>query len=593
MERKVNFMIRLAAIFLLTLFSLGCQPQSEQTGQVESSSVEPVQAESSGMVVTANPHATNAGIKVLEAGGSALDAAIAIEAVLSLVEPQSSGLGGGGFMLHYDASTGDIEVYMGRETAPAGATAEMFLGEDGNAMGFFDAKNSGLSIGVPGIVSMFALAHEDHGNLPWSSLFDSAIELAEQGFEVSPRLSDFLSRFQQFIPSTPEQGPTKAYEYFYEPDGSPKAFLVNPEYANTLQLIKEDAQAFYTGEIAEAIVEAASAQPRAGSLALSDFSSYQATKVKPLCVDYKGMEVCGPPPPSSWVAVGMTMSMLETAPRFLVQENRLSDWNIWAEALRLAYADRDQYVADSDFIDVPLEGLLNPDYMASRADLIDPEQAIAEIFHGDPWAYQLSEEVAYGLDQTEDYAGTTHFSVVDAEGNVVSLTASVESIFGSTRMAGGMFLNNQLTDFSRTPTDETGELVANAVAPFKRPRSSMSPTIVLDSNDEFLMSSGSPGGNSIISYTLKTLVGVLDWGLTPQEAVDLPNLVARGDTVRIESERASAELIQSLKDYGFNVQESEGENSGLSLILRNPDGSYSGGVDPRREGTIGLPAVSN
>lgn len=258
--------------------------------------------------------------------------------------------------------------------------------------------------------------------------------------------------------------------------------------------------------------------------------------------------------------------------------------------MRLAYVDRDQYIADSEFVSLPLTGLLNESYLDSRAELINPEQASVNIEFGDPWAYENDELAAinYGLDATIDAAGTTHFSVIDAKGNVAVMTASVESVFGSTRMAGGMILNNQLTDFSRVPIDNEGQPIANAVEPNKRPRSSMSPTIVLDANGEFLMSTGSPGGNSIISYTLKTLVGVLDWGLTPQEAIDLPNMVARGDTVRIESERASAELIQALKDYGFNVQESEGENSGISIILREADGNLVGGADPRREGTIGI-----
>ena len=466
---------------------------------------------------------------------------------------------------------------------------DMFLAEDGTALPFFDAKNSGLSIGVPGAVSMLSLAHQDHGALPWADLFDPAIELAETGFEVSPRLADFLERFSQYIPDTLEEGPTEAYQYFYNADGSAKATLINPEYASTLNIIKEDPRAFYSGFIAEEIVAAASAEPRAGTLALSDLNDYAAVKTEPLCIDYKENYVCGPPPPSSWLAVAMTLGMLESAPRYLDEESRLKDWTIVGEALRLAYADRDQYVADADFIEVPLSGLLDKDYLQGRAKLIDAESASAVVSYGDPWAYQTAEAVAYGHDTTQDFAGTTHFAVVDAQGSAVSMTASVESIFGSTRMAGGMFLNNQLTDFARTPRDQSGMQVANAAEAFKRPRSSMSPTIVLDSQGEFLMSSGSPGGNSIISYTLKTLVGALDWGLSPQEAVDLPNMVARGDTVRIESERASAELIQTLKDYGFNVQESAGENSGLSMVLRKADGSLEGGVDPRREGTIGIP----
>eukprot|EP00903_Cladosiphon_okamuranus_P004246 g4244.t1 len=543
------------------------------------------------MVVTANPHATNAGIAILEAGGSAVDAAVAIEAVLSLVEPQSSGLGGGGFMLHYDAEIKKIDVYDGRETAPEGATAEMFLQGNGEPMSFWDAKNSGLSIGVPGMVSLLNLAHQDHGALPWHSLFDSAIRLSEQGFEVSPRLSGYLQRFKDRTPSKLEEGPTDAYQYFYDAAGSPEERLVNAAYAETLVQVAENPRFFYEGELAQAIVDAANAPPRAGSLSIEDMSAYSARKLEPLCIAYNTQTVCGPPPPSSWVAVGMVMGMLETSPRFLDEADRNRDWAMLGEALRIAYADRDQYVADDDFIQVPLSGLLSSEYLATRAAEINAAQAAEYIEPGNPWEFELADAATYGSDTTVDRTGTTHFAVVDAAGNAVAMTASVESVFGSTRMAGGMILNNQLTDFARDPLDDQGLTPANIVEPGKRPRSSMSPTIVLDENGEFFMSTGSPGGNSIISYTLKTLIGVIDWKLSPQEAVDLPNMVARGDLVRIEQSRATQDLIDSLKTYGFDVQESAGENSGLSVILRTPDGGLEGGVDSRREGTIGIPKL--
>ena len=586
-------MSRVFLILLPILLFNGCDGTAQPVGSEINDQVvvsENTEKNSSlGMVVTANPHATDAGIRILEAGGSAIDAAIAIEAVLSLVEPQSSGLGGGGFLMHYEAATGKVEAYDGRETAPAGATTDMFLQSDGNPMSFLDAKNSGLSIGVPGMVSMLALAHRDHGQNPWTSLFEPAIELAESGFEVSPRLHDYLADPRRLIPSAIEQGPLEAYQYFYDEQGKPNTHLINQEYADSLRLIQQDYRNFYRGIIAEQMVEAASQSPRAGSLSLSDIADFEAVKNQPLCVPYKDKQVCGPPPPSSWVAVGMALKILERTPRNLTEESKLNDWPIVAEALRLAYADRDQYIADTNFVDVPLKGLLHDSYLIERTELIQANHAIENISFGNPWAYETTETASsYGLDATLDMAGTTHFAVVDAQGNAVALTASVESVFGSTRMAGGMLLNNQLTDFSRTPVDENGVIIANAVEPGKRPRSSMSPTIVLDADGKFLMSTGSPGGTSIISYTLKTLVGVLDWQLTPQEAVDLPNMVAHGDTVRIESERASAELIQSLNNYGFNVQESAGENSGLSVILRNPEGNLVGGVDPRREGTIGV-----
>ena len=281
--------------------------------------------------------------------------------------------------------------------------------------------------------------------------------------------------------------------------------------------------------------------------------------------------------------------MLENGPEFSEKgADDAKNWALFAEAQRLAYADRDQFVADNLFVDVPLSGLLNKEYLKSRAKLISTDKAIDKVVPGDPWAYEPNSKVAYGIDGTDDSPGTTHFVVRDGDGNVVSMTASVESIFGNTRMAGGMFLNNQLTDFSFQAVDDEGKPVANRVAPGKRPRSSMSPTIVLDENGEFLMASGSPGGNSIIAYTAKTLVGVLEWGLSQQAAVNLPNMVARRGRVRIEKSRASDELIAGLRAYGYEVRESAGENSGLSVIYQKPDGSLIGGADPRREGVIEL-----
>ena len=542
---------------------------------------------SSAMVVTANPHATRAGEWVLQQGGSSVDAAVAIEAVLSLVEPQSSGLGGGGFMMHLAADANDLAVYDGREVAPAGASPTMFLDDTGTPLPFLAAKNSGLSIGVPGVLAMLKMAHKEHGILPWSSLFAPARKLALEGFEVSPRLANFVSRYNgRLIPLTPEDGPMDAYHYFYDQEGKPRTRLTNPAYAKTLETIAEDPDIFYRGPLAQAIVAAANTPPRAGTLSVDDMAAYQAVKRTPLCIDYRQQKVCGPPPASSWIGVGMMLGLLEHTA--LPTGNRDDDWAIIIAAQQLAYADRDQYVADVSKIPVPLEGMLNKTYLATRAKLINPKKAIDSVTPGDPWAFEPTKTAVatFGTDTTDDRAGTTHFVVVDHKGDVVSMTASVESIFGSARMVGGMFLNNQLTDFARDPLDEDGKLVANHAAPGKYPRSSMSPTIVLDEDGEFLMATGSPGGNSILAYTLKTLVGVLDWGLTPQQAIDLPNVVARGDTVRIESSRADSSLIETIRLRGFNVKESSGENSGLSVVVRAPSGAYAGGVDPRREGTI-------
>jgi gamma-glutamyltranspeptidase/glutathione hydrolase len=539
------------------------------------------------MVVTANPIATQAGEDVLRAGGTAVDAAVAIESVLSLVEPQSSGLGGGGFMTYYHAADQSLSIYDGRETAPAGADSDLFLQADGTPYGYLEAKNSGLSIGVPGMVSLLALAHSERGQLPWSSLFDTAKTLSRDGFTPSPRLQSFFEKYgTRLIPATAEEGPLDAYNYFFDESGKFRERLINTDYAETLEQIAADPGAFYRGEIARSIAAAANHSPRAGSLTVEDIAGYSARKLEALCVDYRGDRLCGPPPPSSWVAVGEALGLLEAIA--FPSGNAMADWAMFTEAQRLAYADRDFYVADDSFIDVPIRGMLNRDYLAQRADLINADAAAATVDHGNPWAYQPQVTAALpGKDTTIDYAGTTHFVVVDGWGNAVSMTATVESIFGSARMAGGMFLNNQLTDFAKQPRDDAGVLVANHPAAGKRPRSSMSPTIVLNSDGSFKMATGSPGGNSIIAYTLKTLVGVLDWGLSPQEAVNLPNVVARGDTVRIESERASAEMLQAMRDRGFEVKESEGEISGLSVVLRHPDGRLEGGVDPRREGTIG------
>jgi gamma-glutamyltranspeptidase/glutathione hydrolase len=544
------------------------------------------------MVVTANPHATEAGLEVLRAGGSAVDAAIAIEAVLSLVEPQSSGLAGGAFMVHFDASENALSVYDGRETAPAAATADMFLDTNNKPMGFLNAKNSGLSTGVPGVLAMLSLAHEEHGLLKWGPLFDRAAQLATDGFNISPRLSGMLQRYGKYIPDTLEEGPIDAHEYFFDNNGQPHPeghLLKNPDYANTLKLVAEDVSTFYKGPIAEQIAEMVQRPPRAGRLTAKDIAGYQAVKHQALCQPYRDVQVCGAPPPSSWVAVGMILGILENSHGFSDKGAKdPMNWALFAQAQQLAYADRDQYVADSSQIEVPLQGLLHPEYLAKRATLISKNAAMPSISAGEPWKYNNTNTTqSNGIDATLDVHGTTHFVIVDAQGNVVSMTATVESIFGTTRMVGGMFLNNQLTDFSFRHTDKKGLPIANAVASNKKPRSSMSPSIVLDNKGQFLMATGSPGGNNIIAYTAKTLVGVFDWGLSPQEAVDLPNLVARGEKVRLEKDAASDSLINALKDFGLNVDASRGENSGLSVILRKPDGSLEGAADKRREGVIG------
>ncbi|MEM5499785.1 gamma-glutamyltransferase family protein [Paraglaciecola mesophila] len=576
----------LLAFGVLSVSLWGCSSAENQT-ELKATLPKP-----QAMVVTANPHATAAGLEILRAGGSAVDAAIAIESVLSLVEPQSSGLAGGAFMVHYDNETKSLAVYDGRESAPSGAKPDMFMLENGDSMSYIDAKTSGLSTGVPGIVSMLSMAHKDQGTLEWSSLFSYASKLATDGFEISPRLHGMLERFGKYIPSTRDQGPLDAHNYFFDEAGQPHPtgyILKNPEYAKTLQIIANDPSEFYHGDIAKKIAAMVQQQPRAGSLTAEDIAAYQAVKRTALCQDYRDTQICGAPPPSSWLAVGMIMGILENGPRpSAAGPGDPNNWAVLAQAQQLAYADRDQFIADPNFIDMPITGMLNKEYLAKRATLISDKATPNTYAVGDPWAYngKQSSETA-GIDATRDVHGTTHFVIVDTKGDVVSMTATVESIFGTTRMVGGMFLNNQLTDFSFQHHDKNGNAIVNAVAANKRPRSSMSPSIVLDKDGEFLLATGSPGGNNIIAYTVKTLVGVFEWDLNPQAAVDLPNMVARGKTVRLEKDVAPESLISAMRDMGFDVDASKGENSGLSVIMRQPDGSLEGAADKRREGVIG------
>ncbi|MFT2091951.1 gamma-glutamyltransferase [Paraglaciecola sp. 2405UD69-4] len=574
------------ALGVLSATLLGCGSAENQTKQ------EVEQPKQQAMVVTANPHATAAGLEVLRAGGSAVDAAIAVESVLSLVEPQSSGLAGGAFMVHYDSETKSLAVYDGRESAPSGATPDMFMLENGDSMPFIQAKTSGLSTGVPGVLAMLSMAHKDQGTLEWSSLFSYASKLANEGFEISPRLHGMLERFGKYIPSKPEDGPTDAFEYFYDEAGvaHPEGYLLkNPEYAKTLEIIAKDPTEFYQGEIAKEIAAMVQQEPRAGSLTAEDIAAYKPVKRTALCQDYRDTQICGAPPPSSWLAVGMIMGILENGPKPSAGgPDDPKNWGIMAQAQQLAYADRDQFIADPNFVDMPLKGMLNKEYLAKRAKLITDKATPLTYAVGDPWAYNdTPSETTAGIDATQDVHGTTHFVIVDTKGDVVSMTATVESIFGTTRMVGGMFLNNQLTDFSFQHHDKDGNPIVNAVAANKRPRSSMSPSIVLDKDGEFLMATGSPGGNNIIAYTVKTMVGVFEWGLEPQAAVDLPNMVARGKTVRLEKGAAPESLISAMKEMGFDVDASRGENSGLSVIMRKPDGNLVGAADKRREGVIG------
>jgi gamma-glutamyltranspeptidase/glutathione hydrolase len=532
------------------------------------------------MAAVANPYATDAAAEILARGGHAVDAAIAAHTILGLVEPESSGLGGGGFMVVYSNAEKRVRFYDGRETAPAGARIDMFM-EGGEMLGFFDAKESGHAVGVPGAVALYKLAHDKHGRLPWAELFQPAIRLANEGFVVSEKMANFLPGIRQM--SALDEYPGSA-EYFY-PGGEPlKAgdFLRNPEYAATLQRIAEEGpEAFYSGEIAEAIVASAQAEPNGGSLTLDDVAAYEAVERDAICGDWRVYQICSAAPPSSGAMQIMVANMYDS----LVDTDAdlMDKVTAFVDAQRLAYADRDYYFGDPDRVDVPLTELLDPRYLQYRAE--NPTAPAAEPQHGDPAAVLGGSVAHWSVDTTLEPAGTTHYSIVDSEGNAVSVTMTVESVFGSARWAAGFVLNNQLTDFSRYYDPDAPES-ANAVRPGARPRSSMSPTIMLDRNNELFMVTGSPGGNSIPAYTAKTILGIVDWGLSVQEAVDFPNIIARGEVVRVETGVApGADVAAHLEAAGYNVEEREGENSGLHVILVQDDGMI-GAADPRREGTV-------
>lgn len=574
----------------LALLAAACGPESENdlTFEQETALDDGVDLSErgsfGGMVAAANPDAVEAGLYVLRRGGDAVDAAIAVQTVLSLVEPQSSGIGGGAFMIRYDAESSAIHVYDGRETAPAAATPELFLTEEGEELGFVEAWRSGLSTGAPGVIAMLALAHGQHGELDWAASFQPAIGLARDGFEVAPRLNNIAGRMAQFT-DIEETGPAAAY--LFDETGAPWPVghvLTNEDYAASLEMIAADWRSFYEGPLAQAIVAAVSEAPRAGTLTLEDLAAYEPQRKEALCGEYRGYAVCSAPPPSSGgVAINAALGILE---RFAMADygpETADGWALFIEASRLAYADRDRYVGDPAFADVPVEGLIDPVYLSERAGLIEIGDAIDTVEAGTPPGAAPQPE-----DATNDAPGTSHFVVIDDDGDVVSMTSSVESPFGSGRMAGGFFLNNQLTDFSFTPRGTDGALLPNAVEPGKRPRSSMSPTIVLDADGAFHLATGSPGGNSIIAYTVKSLVAMLDWGMDPQSAVALPNVVARGDVVRIE-DGFDPDILAELRARGFEIEGGRGENSGLHVIRVKEDGELEGAADPRRDGIVGRP----
>ncbi|RDE05732.1 gamma-glutamyltransferase family protein [Sphingomonas aracearum] len=525
--------------------------------------------------VVANPLAAEAGMAVLRRGGSAVDAAIAVQAMLSLVEPQSSGIGGGAFMTYYDAATRKVTVYDGRETAPAGATPAMWLGANGQPLPFDTAVLSGRATGVLGAVRMLALAHDEHGRLPWRDLFGDAERTAREGFIVSPRLGRMLrGGFAEL--SAPD-----VQAYFARPGGGLLTAgdrLRNPAYAGFLQrLAAQGPDALYAGETARRIVARVAQGPLASSMTLADLAAYRPVKREPICDSWRVYVVCAPPPPASGVGLLELLKILERTDIAARGPADPQGWFLFAEASRLMYADRDRYVGDPAFVQVPVKGLLDPAYVARRAALIGAQAGAP------PEAGQPAGAVLAGRDATREPMGTSHFIVGDAAGNVVSMTTTVESIFGSGRMVDGFFLNNQMTDFSFAPVDAQGRPAANAVAPGKRPRSSMTPLVMLTADRRFAGAFGSAGGNAILAYVGKSMVGAVDWRLPTQEALALPNLVARGQAFQGEVTKFSPALLAGLAARGIDLKPGQGEDSGLQgLLVRG--GLYDGGFDPRREG---------
>jgi gamma-glutamyltranspeptidase/glutathione hydrolase len=530
------------------------------------------------MVAAANPLAAEAGREILRAGGSALDAAVAMQMVLNLVEPQSSGIGGGAFILHYDADAKKTTTYDGRETAPAAAKPERFLGSDGKPLPFRQAVAGGLSVGVPGVLRALDLAHKAHGKLAWSKLFEPAIRLSAQGFAVSPRLSSLLAE-EKALRDDPI-----ARAYFYAPDGAPWPpghVLKNPDFARTLETVaRGGADAFYRGEIARRVAAAVAGSARnPGDLTEADIAAYRAVERAPVCGPYRAWLVCGMGPPSSG---GLTvLQILGMAQRFDLKAMKpmsAEAVHVIAEAMRLAYADRGLYMADADFVKVPAKGLVDPAYLASRAKLIAPDKAMDKAEPGEPPGREAR---LWGRDASPELPSTSHLVAVDARGNAVSMTTTIEDAFGARLMVDGFLLNNELTDFSFQPADG-GKPVANRVEGGKRPRSSMSPTLVFDAGGRLVLAVGSPGGSAIINYVAKTLIGVLDWGLDVQAAIELPNFGSRGGAAELEKGTAAEALKPALEAMGHKVSVIPFA-SGLHGIALTPVG-LRGGADPRREG---------
>ena len=524
------------------------------------------QAAPQSMVAAAHPLAVEAGLEVLRRGGTAVDAAIAVQMLLGVVEPHASGIGGGGFLLHYDGSSHAITVYDGRETAPAGASPTMFLAPDGRPLGYREAVASGISVGVPGVLAMLELAHKEKGKLAWSELFGPAIAAARDGFPVSSRLAAWLQR----IPALREELAIR--ETYFDADGAPRKLgerIANPALADTMDLIaRQGARVMYEGPVAAEMVDRVRNHRRPGTLSATDLADYRPIKREAVCGPYRVWVVCGMPPPSSGgIAILQVLGLIQPFDLQRDPPNDLRSLHLIAEASRLAFADRDRYVADPAFVDVPVVGLLSPAYLAERRKLISPDRSMGEVGPGVPPGYVER--------------GTSHVSIVDRWGNAVAFTTTIEAPFGAHIMVRGFLLNNELTDFSPLP-ELAGKPVANRVQPGKRPRSSMSPTFVLDREGKLVAALGSAGGARIIGDTLQALIGMLDWDLSAQAAVDLPRVINRNGATELEEGTPIADQAAALRALGHEVQVRRHEG-GLTAIRRNGDG-WEGGADPRRDG---------
>lgn len=576
-----------AAAAALTVATLALPTQAQDaadafapeaaTAQTSKAAGAPATA-SNWMVAAANPLAVRAGARVLSKGGTAADAMVAVQSVLGLVEPQSSGLGGGAFLVWYDAASGKMTTLDGRETAPLAATPRLFQESEGAPLKFFDAVVGGLSVGTPGTPALMEMAHRKWGTADWPSLFADAIALAETGFEVSPRLAALVESDRDRLTRYPR---TASY---FVPEGAPLAagnMLKNPAYARTLQaLATGGVRAFYTGDIAQGIVDSVqNAEGNPGVLSMTDLAIYKVKERAPICVPYRGHDVCGMGPPSSGaLTVGQILAMLEGYDLAALGPDSPESWRLIGDASRLAFADRGRYMADSDFVPMPTKGLVDAGYLAARASALDTDAALAEVAPGAP---PFDHALFFADDASLELPSTSHISIVDQFGNALSMTTTIENGFGSRLMApGGFLLNNELTDFS-FKTHSDGVPIANRVEPGKRPRSSMSPTIVMRDGKPAMVV-GSPGGSRIIGYVAKTIIAQLDWGMDPQQAVSMPHLVNRFGTYDLEDGTPATALAEPLAAMGFETN-ARALTSGLHVIAVTQDGLL-GGADPRREG---------